>query len=519
MLENSRINYQKIDKTLSPYYKFSKLSPTEGTGDLVLSAAGGEARHFEIPSTVYNLSKSVLSYRIACPSSGGALVNYRFMDCLSEIRELELYTREGQYLTRVNEVGRYTKIVWKPETQLEKFLTFPLHSHNEGWGKYLQKCNVSNQLSVDVTKRDVAVTASTLVGDTAVDKQAEIKAQIDASVNAVRTKLIAWLLNPGVAAQRCLSNTVVLTGVNTGDASDNKSGYVNLPYTEPRYFDVGTAANASPDIDVKIDLGMIYNTILAMDKDLYLGRPIVLRLVFNSASQIYFTSTHATATGPGADALVAGAGAVTISDMNLFLAIEKNETIVRGLVGQVQKGMKILMPYVHYSKRLIPQSTTQNISLRFDSTHGQKLQKIYHSLFHATESVNTCYDNSNMGGTNTVKLITYHTEIQGERLQEFEVNIANQEDYMMIKDKLQGSVIQNADIFYYNHFVLDDFTECRSVSEQTGMEFNCLQGLDISDREIKWDIACTTSSNAFNHYSFAICQRTLDISPSGVLVI
>ncbi len=503
MAESSRINYQKLDKSIAPMYQYTKLTPTEGSSNVTVSTAGGQSTHFEIGSQAYNLSKTVLSFTYTCPALAD-MYNYIYRDCLSPVRQLQLYTREGQYLCNLQDVGNYTKMVWKSQTKLEKFLTFPSHSNGVGWGKIFQKNNVDNRVNITVASRFIADAAS---ADNTVGN-------INSAIDTLRDDIKSWLSVPATAAYRHSTDYTVSTGANAGDLA-------NVAYEEPQYFEVGAVATADPVINVKIDLAMIYDTIFAIDKTLYYGRPLVLRIVWNPSTKIYFRSLHTGSQGPAAATVSAATGDVTISNLNLFLAVEKNPDVINGLVQNAMIGTKILIPYVHYSKKSVQASTTQNISLRFDSNHGIKLQKIIHGVFHNTENSNTAYDLSNIsaaGVAGGLKVATYSTTVNDTKRQQFDVNCANHEDYMMQESKLEGSVIQNANIFYYNHCITEDFTECTKIDELGGFKYNCMEGLDLSPSEIKWDLTMTTANSAFQHYSYAIVQRILDISPSGVYV-
>ncbi len=57
---------------------------------------------------------------------------------------------------------------------------------------------------------------------------------------------------------------------------------------------------------------------------------------------------------------------------------------------------------------------------------------------------------------------------------------------MLLKDKLKGSVIQSADMFYYNWFYVDDFSGNEDLTKKPYNSENLEVGLDLSV-ERKWD--------------------------------
>ena len=188
-----------------------------------------------------------------------------------------------------------------------------------------------------------------------------------------------------------------------------------------------------------------------------------------------------------ANTFLAFTGNVTIDNMTLYLAVEKNQEIINSLREKIlsQEGFSVLIPYVHqYKNNLI--GSSQTVSLRFNRGHGRRLVKIYHSVFNQNEIVTTgaattannqfifptAYDNDNRNYTLTVvkataanninynrsKVQIFYTMLDNERLQEFNMSCANYDDYMQMRDKLKGSVLQDADIYYYNWVWIEDFT-------------------------------------------------------------
>jgi hypothetical protein len=176
--------------------------------------------------------------------------------------------------------------------------------------------------------------------------------------------------------------------------------------------------------------------------------------------------------------------------------------------------MSILVPYVYTYKTNLGVSTSQNVSLRFNRGNGRRLKKIYHSLFHNTESSNTAYDHSN---DNAGRITNYYTLLNNNRLQEYNLDCTQLDDFMLIKKQLKGSVIQTSAVFTYNWFHLEDFTGMYDDNHRDDKD-NLETGLPL-ELEQKWDIYLTTASAAYNHYSFAITEKMLTISSSGIEIL
>ena len=78
------------------------------------------------------------------------------------------------------------------------------------------------------------------------------------------------------------------------------------------------------------------------------------------------------------------------------------------------------------------------------------------------------------------------------------------------------SPLFNLNIYQYNWLWIDDFTDANPISESE--DFNKVQGLDLGF-ERKWDLYATTANSNFNHYTFAITQKLLSVSPVGVDIL
>jgi len=101
----------------------------------------------------------------------------------------------------------------------------------------------------------------------------------------------------------------------------------NVNYLEPKYLEPGTINTADPVFNIMLPLEMIKNSIFSLDKSLYVGEIINLRIVWNSSIKIAFTSlsvTIPTATPHAYDANI------NISNLALYLAVETTPEIVNG---------------------------------------------------------------------------------------------------------------------------------------------------------------------------------------------
>ena len=281
-------------------------------------------------------------------------------------------------------------------------------------------------------------------------------------------------------------------------------------YTEPQYLEVSGLGNANPPdpvLNVCLPLAHLKNTILACDKDLFFGEIMILRIEWAPINRIGFNGNDQGNPTQGVQDLQ---GDVNIFNLALYLAVEKNQQIANSLMAKTQSGFSMLVPYVHGYKTNLGGGTA-SVSLRFNRGHGKNLLKIYHSFFNNVETVNTAYDNDNIDGA---KVNSYYTMLNNSRLQEFNVQItpAIYEDYLIMKDHIQGSVLQDSNMYRYNWFHVDNWSGIDLKDSQGAFNKDAGIGLNL---EQKWDIYAEALAQ-LNHYSFAVCQKVLTITSAGV---
>ncbi len=446
---SNELDYQKKVSSY-PLYRFNKIIQQSGGQDLTISGGGGQVSIFELPTQCYNLAKSELYFTLTPPQAGVGLFNWAFKDTVSPISRIQLYTRGGLYLCDLPYVANYTKVISKPETSYDEYVNY-----DQG---YQEVGGILDNGTIRFLRKNNALIAN------------------DA-------------FNPDYAKRH-----------------DNTDAFTN--YTEPQYIESGIQADtARPVLNICLPLSHIKNTILACDKDLFFGEIMILRIEWSAVNRIGFRSDDGT--NPTANTVPA-VGDYNVSNLALYLAVEKNQQIANSLMAKTQSGFSMLVPYVHGYKTNLGAGTA-SISLRFNRGHGKNLLKIYHSFFNNNETENTAYDNDNIAG---LKVNSYYTMLNNSRLQEFNIQIATNtyDDYLIVKDKIQGSVIQNANIYRYNWFHIDNWSDIDLKDSQGAFNKDAGIGLNL---EQKWDIYADALAQ-LNHYSFAVCQKVLTITSAVV---
>lgn len=410
------------------------------------TSTGGGESVFEIPTRCVNFGRSLLKFT-ATPAAG---TNYNYLQTdILPIQQIQLYTRSGTYLCDVNHLDRYSKIVLKSEVKLDK-----------------------------------TVTPNPLVNTTAsADRVGEVT---------------------GLLAKTSVYHNKKYPVGSTNAANDTWKE-VDSQYV-PKYTVIGGNTTATPVMHLTIPFSQIKNTILGLDKDFYFGEVLLLKIIWNASSKWGWNATGATDPVVGADTF----GAVAISNLNIYLALENDPVICAGLHQSVLSGnfRSVLIPYV-WSFFNSGTGSAQVISLRLNGMMGRHVQRIYHALYDETGGENLEMDCAVNGDL----IVNYHTAVDNSRRQEYDVTLSSNEDWDIIQQQIPNTITTACRHNYrFNWFILDKFTGDEDMNGDV-----VDSGLDLSV-EHKWDAFINTDGTAFRHYTFALMTRVLSITPEGIQV-
>lgn len=449
---SKEFDYKQL-KFNHPTYSFSKILPLSGTSSVVINTNAGGAQGnqeilMELPTKAFNPYESVLSYKIVVPSQGGNSSSWIPADTFSEISQLELYSRSGQFLARIEDLANYLKVVRPKETPLNEFQTY---EQADG----LMPCN-------------------------------------------------------------CLKAENVLSVSTLGSfVTSSKS------YTEQLYNNISVAATAQT-IYRDLKLGYVLNSFFSLNKSIIFPEVLVLRVVFNVAKFGWKAVSANSATDPVSGHTVL-TGDISVSNINLMLAVEQNQLVIDSLVEKMRNGFNFTIPFVYRYKNNVT-GESQNVSIRLNRGHGVSCKKIIHALFNGTETNETMYDHSNIGANTATasKVTTYYTMLDNNRIQQVSLNCSlnDGDDYLFNKKMLKGSVIQNGQIYSYNWFHCDSFENQLSPNDSLPVDKdNLITGIDLSiDR--KWDfVGQTTIAGPWNHYTFVCVEKQLQITPTLITIV
>lgn len=414
---STSLDYKKYQLTYLQY-QFSKCLPVSGGNTFNISAAGTEVL-IEFPVKAINLARSILYFQLSSIDNGGAgqigagLQQWYPASCLSLFRQVQLYTRSNVYVADLYEVQNLTEVMWKPFTKQSNFLTND-QSVNRGAGAS----------SIPTTMNNSG---------------------------------FARFLQPSYI------NLANLANHRHDNSLPQLSSYEPLHFYTTNTVSAGTIApipgsnTGSFVLNCEIPLGMLYDSIFAVDKDILFNEVMVLRLVFNGTNRIAFTTVAGDLTNPTAIPAVPGFTMV-IQNLCLYLAVEQNAAIENDLRAKIHsgEGFSMLVPYIYSTKLGLPASTSQSMSVRYNREHGLKLKKILYAPFNTVEQLNTVYDHSNLSnvGVAGAKINNFYIQIDNQRLQQFNVDCTNLSgqslDYLCMQQFLKGSILCTSNLYQYN---------------------------------------------------------------------
>ncbi len=325
----------------------------------------------------------------------------------------------------------------------------------------------------------------------------------------------------------------------------------SLNYSEPAYFSVGTLSG-DVVLNCILPLRFLKNTLFAMDKDLYFGTLMYMKLFFGPLSQVCYQSTSNASPNDGTPAnysadVQASPNVPTITNLSLYLAIEQDPSVHTQVISRFMSGESLYIPFVQAFKTTNSASLNQNMNILLQMGSGITLLKMIHSLFDGSENYNLKYDCSNNHSTNfngaasggtfstpgqgsSYKVNNYWTLINGRRLQTVNLDCtggtqtisggvpAIYTDYLLHYPSIKGSVLQNRDVYQQNWFHCDDFTGFGD-GDQKNINMELLGGIPLKAIPLTWTFTSTVQNAVpYTHYTWAVVSRKVNVTVAGVLV-
>lgn len=287
-------------------------------------------------------------------------------------------------------------------------------------------------------------------------------------------------------------------------------GSVAKPYQQQAYLTV-SGDDSIQTWRFKIPFSAIKRTILALDRSILFNQVLVMKIKIADNGDMAYKGDSAT----DPDSTPANlTGDISIANLCLYVCQERNAEIVQSLATATRtgEGMTFLCEYpTTFSQTR--STTTQNISIRLNRSFGASLVAVKNCVF-ANGSNNLKYDRDTDGST---KVVSYHTDINNNRLLDFNPVIADLDAWMIHKDRLANTPVLNETIYNENWFHEDRFDNGVRQFRDGEVDDSTYAGVSLDD-EIRYNISYTTTNATYSHYTIAHCIKVLNINASGLVI-
>ena len=465
-------------------YVLRLVNPENGQPTLALNSTTN--CDFLLPNLTENLSRSFLEFNSVIPDTAPALNWLSFHNgFLAPIDGMILSTQGGVRLAELNNLPEYTTAVWRANTDLKDFMTFPCHSTNE-----LTVATVKEAGQLFNRIRQAQVSPPTADGIAGYSGSSYY-------INEAATALEAGSDDYTAVAKHITADAKCAAGAGTGNVA----------------------------MRVRFPLNMLYHSIFNLDKNLYFNEQLRLTVRFNQGSKWGFESVTATAAASFTAANSVDSSATpSISGVCLRLAVETNESIKASMVSRVRDGdgisLRIPYPYVFKGTGSSSTAVVESFIRKVNRGNGDRLLRCYGLVLSASQVGRRYCSPHNGTAVTPTKWSNYRWYLDAKPLSddvcdllgagvgtawENHKNLFLGSCYKGIKDWLQSPVI------------IQDFSgvpQSKDFPETDGGA----SGLDLAvEREIAFQYTSVAAS--LNFWLFYICQKVLTINKMGVSVL
>jgi hypothetical protein len=295
-----------------------------------------------------------------------------------------------------------------------------------------------------------------------------------------------------------------------------------VDYFEPAYY-ACTALGADLVLDFQLPLRLLKGTIFADNHNFYAGNISFLKLYFGPLDKIgYFSTSNA---HPSAGVRTVLNTAATITNLNLYSAVEKNDSLAMAKKAEIAAGKEMYINTI-FCNKVSNQGVNQSIPVILSNGQGSYLNWILHSVYNINETLDTAYDNCNDDSDATInvaKVQQFNTSLGGRPVQSLVMDCTTATgqftDWLQMKHLLKNSVISSRPIYANNWFFLDDYSNF-SPEHMQGDNNSLIAGRPIQAIPLTWSFNGKVMTPAqYQHYTWACITRTIRFQGGQVLVL
>jgi len=274
-----------------PSHAFQKILQQSGGTTRIIGNSHQESL-FELPTKVFSLADSILSFDVELRNGATAIANgqiRRVHGCgMPFIQGIQLYTRSNLRIVDIVDADKYARVMFPRTHKLEDYL-----------------------------ENDVNVRVAAANGES--------------SSNGYMFHRSNVVVGGGGAAGSAFQAARVIAAGSTAS---------QLSYTEPSYFYQGVpeagGGQGRIHLRIKLPLSAYKNTMLDCSKDMWFGGEVlILKIVWNTLDKVGFQGDDA-ADLAGAAIMSVNTTTCEVQNLSLYLKVETNPVIARQLIEKME---------------------------------------------------------------------------------------------------------------------------------------------------------------------------------------
>jgi hypothetical protein len=469
-------------------YQYTKLYQLSGGTSQVVNVTGISESTFEIPGNqVINLARSYIRFDVRYPAGADATYQRVSVLGLPMFERVQFNTKSGTVLADCNQIPAYLATVGPYHTSLHDM---------RARDKFYPNLPGSN-------------------GSMFVDPGAVL------GLVPARIRNDFNLANYGGAAGAQFTGLAEVE-IQPPTLASGAVGIWTEPTDEVPSFVRGVQALAATpagavSMSYVVPLStLIPDSLLSMNRDLYFAES--MHLTINWAGSSSYVSIGTSATVP-ATGNVPTTLAPVVSNYNLYVATEQSTDVIMKLRNKVRTGdgLQLIIPYVNCYKLSLGNTTSDSVQTRISSAHGHNLLRIWTAAFAGGGAEpNTGFYSLNHSNQNDLMISNLYDELDSIRLESRTLTSDNDDLYLALRDRLQGSLIHNSQLYKQHQVWLRDFTGLQTVDM---IENNCnSDGLSLGAERI-YSVTSDHPAGLRTYYTFVVTQRQMTINSVGVSIV
>jgi hypothetical protein len=290
---------------------------------------------------------------------------------------------------------------------------------------------------------------------------------------------------------------------------------------------LASANNSALVIRVQIPLRVLFrNCFAAQDKYLYFGQNMTIKLNFNLSTSMAFIATGNVI----ASTYAVYTGSATITDLQLFACVSRNEQVNNEIKAAVKAGnFSILTGWVRADSLAGPTAAiSRQIQLQYSNVDGKRLVKTYVVPFNKTTGFDAAadviiasveqYKHSLLSSANAVggpgAPTSYNTTLDTQPLQSTIVDLGTNmsQAWVQMQELYEGSLINSALALQLHFQHVDNFSDQRCLWSQ---DLSVETGVPLQSQSSSYAFQGVFASGLTDLYCFSVFQRELLIREDG----